>query len=189
MNTRSLFGRAALCIVAFSSVASLCLHANANAANASGSETAPRPIVKVISKDGKITYTDRSVPANAGIHVQALRGGVGNRVLAASPQPAASAASAADAKVKATPANPNDIVSWAQQQDARMKEQSKQVEAANAAIREANCGNAKQNLAMYERGRVRTGELNAAGQMTYLNDDQLMGKKAEAQSQIAEFCK
>ena len=172
----------------------------ANTADAK-SESAQRPIVKMVQPDGKVIYTDRAVAPRPGTKVQELRGGVGNRVLAVgagaiaadAPPSTPGATDKAAARAVAPQASAagsagGDLVNWAKQQEAAMAAQKRQVQEAQAAISDTNCATARQNLAMLDRGR--TGSMNPkTGEISLYTDQQIAAKRAEATAQIGQNCK
>lgn len=184
MTIRSISGRAIVCLAAIAAITAT----SPAQAQASAGKSPDRAIVKVITKDGKITYTDRSVDTKPNTQIQTLRAGVGNRILATLPESAASAASGAAQSGK-TAGAAADIASLAQQQEARLKEQARQIKEANAAISATNCQSARRNLSAIEGKKSRLGETGADGKFNYYSDDQIKAKQAEASAQIAEFCK
>lgn len=142
-----------------------------------------KPIVKIVTHDGKVIYTDRS-PAVPGGRVTEIRRGMTGAVLAEAP---ASAAARTDDK-KAGDKGGNDLVSWAKSQQEALERDKKAVTDAAERLARESCERARQQLKVLSAGG-RVARPGDQGERVLLSDDEITKERASTEQAVAQYCK
>jgi uncharacterized protein DUF4124 len=147
-----------------------------------GATAAQAQVYKCLDANGRVVYSQNPCPPSMKRETMSPRG----IPPASSVAPAESAAGKASKDGPKTPAE-QEQAARKRQQDAGKAAKEAELKTAEAQAKAANCDNAKRRLAQYEIGG-RISQINDKGERYYMEDAQIETAKAQARTDVSQYC-